>query len=63
MDPYSRSAERLKNLLEESGEFKRRELTLAEATQHGLYYTNDDYPLSDKQTSALIERINSANDE
>lgn len=63
MDPYSRSAERLKNLLEESGEFKRRELTLAEATQHGLYYTNDDYPLSDIQASALIERINRANDE
>lgn len=63
MVPYSNSEELLRNLLEKSGEFKRREQTLTEAKQHGLYYTNADYPLTDEQTSTLIERINKANDE
>jgi len=63
MDPYSRSGDLLEKLLEESGEFKRREQTLELAKEHGFFYTNKDYPLSDDQTSALMERVNRANDE
>lgn len=61
MVPYNSSEERLKNLLEESGELKRRDETNELARKHGLY--DYEYPLTNDQWSTLNERISKANAE
>jgi hypothetical protein len=59
MSPYDYSEQSLRDLLEKSGELKRRDETNALARKHGLY--DYEYPLTDDQWSTLNERISKAN--